>query len=1002
MGVMNGIGPATSGIPGDPKRDRERERERMREGERERRELEKEREREEREREEIQRKEEERRKRARDKDYQRERRTRKEEVGEREALGYQQQQQQQQQGLPHQLQHQHPLKRPHPQERERDEMMDVDMDYGHPIQHLPPHMQHPEAVGLGLGYGPMPMEYELAEEEEEEEEEVQEAPKARVQVSLGTFVFPKVPFPYLFELGSGIVPALPTVLGDEKAKDGEKTKEGEKDRNVNGIEEGEVRAEEEKKPAVAVVPETEAEKTEQDTAEMVDIETRATIIIPHGHIPLEQPEHPHIWGGGVPGRPKKRVGALSLRRKTSSKPPSSSKSKTETKLKRKRRIYTDDSDLFLCAIHSGWISWQGARKARERGRDLRVDVRILRCVGEGRGSVFIKGVDGVLEQGRDVDMDAPEKKNMRKEEVVARFLGGPGEGCWNVKGRSGAVGPVGDADVDIPVGEDVNMDEDEDEDEDGRSLVSAAWGSGHDGSAIEILGVEFVEKGTSRSAPTLGRRNRSQRLSEYAERRSSVLGTLTNNPICTPITRLAGRKRRRNWDWPPQSRRVPNSVVLDVILEDQEEEEIQAKEDQALQKEKEEMNVRTLVFGIGQAGDMRLGYKYVPSLLKEMLFPSLKPAPSNDSERPRKRRRTNDGTEDVEMQDLDSEDSSKTEDAVDFRPIILETAKESYHLSLTETSSEQPTPVPGEGRKYDIALVLETEFEEEHEPAAAPEEPVVGTNAVVVDQKLSDVVQPASSPKSPPSEDIETKDVEPKTSETKTADAPTPSAEEPVKSSTSSVLAPEPPLASANDSPKVAEAAKPEELVAEAKPETKEESSQKESVDGPPSTDAATASTSEKPIDDPKDSPEPAVTVSIDAKSDAPQAEFSTEKISVELESMTKDDIAVKVQTTVETPIDPSSSALSPSEQPGGTSAAPPILTSEAHDIEVEKPEVPPLTATEVEEEPKHPLVQVLQRNLGQDMFRFTEEGVTIIDGSEGMATEWLIQVKCWKWAPRK
>jgi hypothetical protein len=33
----------------------------------------------------------------------------------------------------------------------------------------------------------------------------------------------------------------------------------------------------------------------------------------------------------------------------------------------------------------------------------------------------------------------------------------------------------------------------DDPDDDGRSLVSAAWGSGHDGSAIEIVNVEFVE-----------------------------------------------------------------------------------------------------------------------------------------------------------------------------------------------------------------------------------------------------------------------------------------------------------------------------------------------------------------------------------------------------------------------------------------------------------------------------------------------------------------------------
>jgi len=45
---------------------------------------------------------------------------------------------------------------------------------------------------------------------------------------------------------------------------------------------------------------------------------------------------------------------------------------------------------------------------------------------------------------------------------------------------------------------------------------------------------------------------------------------------------------------------------------------------------------------------------------------------------------------------------------------------------------------------------------------------------------------------------------------------------------------------------------------------------------------------------------------------------------------------------------------------------------------------------------------QVLQRNMTEGMFRFTEEGVYVLDGSasDGMETEWVIQVKNWKWAP--
>lgn len=49
--------------------------------------------------------------------------------------------------------------------------------------------------------------------------------------------------------------------------------------------------------------------------------------------------------------------------------------------------------------------------------------------------------------------------------------------------------------------------------------------------------------------------------------------------------------------------------------------------------------------------------------------------------------------------------------------------------------------------------------------------------------------------------------------------------------------------------------------------------------------------------------------------------------------------------------------------------------------------------------------VQVLQQNMTEDMFRFTPEGVYVKDGSGGkddgsatMDTEWVIQVKDWKW----
>lgn len=61
---------------------------------------------------------------------------------------------------------------------------------------------------------------------------------------------------------------------------------------------------------------------------------------------------------------------------------------------------------------------------------------------------------------------------------------------------------------------------------------------------------------------------------------------------------------------------------------------------------------------------------------------------------------------------------------------------------------------------------------------------------------------------------------------------------------------------------------------------------------------------------------------------------------------------------------------------------------------------VPP--SKENEKVPPHQPVQVLQRNLTESMFRFTWEGVKIVErSSDGVVeTEWAIQVCNWKWAP--
>lgn len=294
----------------------------------------------------------------------------------------------------------------------------------------------------------------------------------------------------------------------------------------------------------------------------IDRETRTTILIPSGYIPTEKPLRLRLWGGGgVDVRPrgpalrrnassKRNVNANSKRgragvisRKGSAMGPSLNEPLTNGKsaatasvaLRRPRRVYTDDSDVFLCAIHSGWLTWSGARKARALGRDLKIDVRVIRCAGAGAGSIFARGIgraslkadQGLLggpvapsiiaaQQAQAAAANGGSDPDTVREEMVGRFVGGYGERCFNPLGRTGCIagdegadGMYGFFGFNEETGEPIMdgapsllaVDGDtahmlppiDDAEDDGRSLVSAAWGTAHDGSAIEIVGVEFVE-----------------------------------------------------------------------------------------------------------------------------------------------------------------------------------------------------------------------------------------------------------------------------------------------------------------------------------------------------------------------------------------------------------------------------------------------------------------------------------------------------------------------------
>jgi hypothetical protein len=415
------------------------------------------------------------------------------------------------------------------------------------------------------------------------EEESRSWNRARVGVHLGTFVFPRLPFPYFFELGSGLVGVKEREEERERAeKEGEENERREKEerekekaedeKKANGekekvdadniamkIEEGEIVEKEVDEKEIDKTSDTdrgiEIQLQKNDSKDililiqgkndspqhqqdpqlpqppLLDIETRTTIIIPTGYIPVDKPLRPKLWGGGGfdprPRPPPLRMkrsknGGLNGKGRHQQQPqlqsrPSSTKpsllsasantslnssasssssnnpalpiSSSKTRTRRPRRIYTDDSDIFLCAIHSGWVTWSGARKARLKGRDMRIEVRMMRCAGVGGG------IESLSDSGEG------ESERGVKEEMIGRFVGGYGERCFNPLGKSGRVaGEEGDGGGG---GEEEEEEEEEgglmldDPDDDGRSLVSAAWGSGHDGSAIEIVNVEFVDVSSS-------------------------------------------------------------------------------------------------------------------------------------------------------------------------------------------------------------------------------------------------------------------------------------------------------------------------------------------------------------------------------------------------------------------------------------------------------------------------------------------------------------------------
>jgi hypothetical protein len=256
----------------------------------------------------------------------------------------------------------------------------------------------------------------------------------------------------------------------------------------------------------------------------VDVETRVTVVIPNGHIPDKKPHRPKIWGGGIfppingePQWPHPRAKnpADPQTSATSGEPLPTEERKALAKIRhnselevmqryRARRIYTDDSDLFLCCLHSGWVTWKGAKRARRKGLDLKVEVRVLRVAGLRNASG--KDNDAPIVVVKSAGQNSASQTS-RSEEVVVRFLGGRGERCGIIRNAKGlteaedvALASSEEAQSKAASGKrrhDADETDDEEHDDgsedDGRGLMSSGWGNTHDGAAVEIVNAQFVE-----------------------------------------------------------------------------------------------------------------------------------------------------------------------------------------------------------------------------------------------------------------------------------------------------------------------------------------------------------------------------------------------------------------------------------------------------------------------------------------------------------------------------
>ncbi|KAL5531599.1 hypothetical protein ACEPAG_4476 [Sanghuangporus baumii] len=412
---------------------------------------------------------------------------------------------------------------------------------------------------------------------------LREPTPAEPPLHLGTYVFPRIPFPYFF----------PSRLELEM-------------RALN-VSTGQLKKGARREAELGV--------------DHKDRPTHVTILVPSAHLPSSLPTdgRPRIWGGAPLSIPNPWVPYVNYMPRSHG--------------ANARRIYTDDSDIVLCALHSGRISWAGLKRARAAGLDLSIRLALHRDVGRyiGGSSAFADG--SVVEGSPSVDVGL--KRSLDGKSLTGQLDNMRSDGLsW-------------------------------------LATQSASWDSGHDGSGIEVISTEWLLRG---SAHRLGLRNRSQRLKEYTERRRIIMKEVDSEELVV------------------SSR--PSATVLgkrSALLQELSCNTLTAIEDN---QSTARMVVFGKYHEVESAGLFDISsFKYDPMTVRSALFPlmSVSSTPS-ERERPRgrrKRRKVNNSSRDDE--DLQSEPGMDGRRSLSprraSRGIILENGEERFLLVLRDTAN---------------------------------------------------------------------------------------------------------------------------------------------------------------------------------------------------------------------------------------------------------------------------------------------------------------------------